>query len=71
MHIDCNEEDCILIYPYFRTTLLALIQEDPDFPPAERKKILRRIGEGIQELHNKNWIRFTTVQSHNPEIIAL
>ncbi|TAQ83182.1 hypothetical protein B7494_g8496 [Chlorociboria aeruginascens] len=44
MHIDCNQEDYILIYPYFRSTLLALIdQEDPDFPPAERKIILRHI----------------------------
>lgn len=61
MHIDCNQEDCVLVYPYFRSTLLALIQEDPDFPPAERKKILRRTGEGIQELHSKNWIHIGTV----------
>jgi hypothetical protein len=48
MHIDYNQEDCILVYPYFRSTLLALIQEDPDFPLTERKKILQRTaGEGI------------------------
>lgn len=63
MHVDCNEEDCILVYPYFRSTLLALVQEDPDFPPAERKKILRRIGEGIQELHHKNWIHIGIVST--------
>ena len=63
MHIDCNQEDCILVYPYFRSTLLALVQEDPDFPPAERKKILQRIGEGIQELHSKNWIHIGTVST--------
>ncbi|CRK24344.1 hypothetical protein BN1708_013929 [Verticillium longisporum] len=43
MHIDCNPEEGILVYPYFRGTLLALVQDDPDFPPAERKKILRHV----------------------------
>ena len=33
-----------------------MIQEDRDFPLAERKKILRRAGEAIQELHSKDWI---------------
>ncbi|OCL11970.1 kinase-like protein [Glonium stellatum] len=56
MHIDCNQDEGILVYPFFRGTLLALIQEDPDFPPVERKKILRRVGEAIQELHSKDWI---------------
>ncbi|KAI1263207.1 kinase-like domain-containing protein [Xylariaceae sp. FL1019] len=56
MHIDCNQEQGILVYPFFRTTLLALLQDYPDFPPQERRKILRRVGEGIQELHSKNWI---------------
>ncbi|KAI5860034.1 kinase-like domain-containing protein [Durotheca rogersii] len=56
MHIDCNEEEGILVYPYFRCTLLALIKEDPDFPPPERQKILRCVGEAIQELHSKDWI---------------
>ncbi|KAK0627075.1 kinase-like domain-containing protein [Immersiella caudata] len=56
MHIDCNEKEHILFYPYFRDTLLALIKGDPGFPLVERKKILRRVGEAIQELHGKDWI---------------
>ncbi|KAI1826799.1 kinase-like domain-containing protein [Xylaria intraflava] len=56
LHVDCNHEQCVLVYPYFKTTLLTLIQEDPDFPPAERKRILQRVGEAIQELHSKDWI---------------
>ncbi|KAI1779539.1 kinase-like domain-containing protein [Hypoxylon cercidicola] len=56
MHIDYNEEESILIYPYFKNTLLGLMQEDPDFPPVERKKILRCVGEAIGELHSKDWI---------------
>lgn len=38
MHIDCNEEQGILIYPYFRDTLLGLIKGDPAFPLEERKR---------------------------------
>lgn len=64
MHVDCNPEEGILVYPYFRGTLLALIQEDPDFPPAERKKILRRVAEAIQELHAKGWMH-TDVKPDN------
>jgi hypothetical protein len=56
MHIDCNQEEGLLIYPCFRGTLLALIQDGLELPLAERKKILRRTGEAIQELHSKDWI---------------
>ncbi|KAE9971491.1 hypothetical protein BLS_003901 [Venturia inaequalis] len=60
MPVDCNQEHGILIYPYFKSTLLALILEDPDFPMSERKKILRFAGEAIQELHSKDWIHIGT-----------
>jgi serine/threonine protein kinase len=33
-----------------------LIQHDPEFLAAGRLKILRQVGEAIQELHNKDWI---------------
>ncbi|KAH9220257.1 kinase-like domain-containing protein [Leptodontidium sp. 2 PMI_412] len=56
MHIDCNEIEDILVYPYFRDTLLGIIQNDPDFPTTERKKILQRVGEAIQELHARDWV---------------
>ena len=56
MHVDCNQEEGILFYPYFRDTLLALIQHDEDLHLRERKKILRYVGEAIQELHSKDWI---------------
>ena len=63
MHTDCNEKEGVLVYPYFRDTLLAIIQGDPDFPVAERKKILRRVGEAIQELHGKDWIHIGTLSA--------
>ncbi|KAK5651308.1 hypothetical protein OQA88_12603 [Cercophora sp. LCS_1] len=57
MHLDSNREEDILIYPYFKDTLLALIKGDAaDLSLAGRKKILRCVGEAIQELHSKNWI---------------
>ncbi|KZL64541.1 kinase-like protein [Colletotrichum tofieldiae] len=56
IHIDCNNEEGILVYPYYGSTLLSLIQEDQDFPVLERKKILRATGEAIQELHSKDWM---------------
>jgi tRNA A-37 threonylcarbamoyl transferase component Bud32 len=66
MHIDENQEESVLVYPYFRDTLLTLIREDQDLPLAERKKILRRVGEAIQELHSNNWIHGgTTSTSQN------
>ncbi|KAF2839812.1 hypothetical protein M501DRAFT_1010836 [Patellaria atrata CBS 101060] len=56
MHIGCYEKEGGLVYSYLRDTLLAIMQEDPDFPLTERKKILRRTREAIQELHGKDWI---------------
>ncbi|KAK1569807.1 kinase-like domain-containing protein [Colletotrichum navitas] len=56
MHTDCNQKEGVLVYPYYRSTLLSLIQDSPDFPTLERKKILQGTGEAIRELHSKGWI---------------
>lgn len=56
MHVDCSHDESVLVYPYYKSTLLSLIQNDPEFPTLERKKILRHTGEAIQELHSKGWI---------------
>ena len=56
IHVDCNSRESILVYPYFRYTLLALIEGDSDFPPDERLKIMRSVGEATQELHAKDWV---------------
>lgn len=61
MHIDHNQEEGILIYPYFRDTLLALIQGDADLRMTERKNILRYTGDALQELHNRDWIHIGTL----------
>ncbi|WPG97887.1 Hypothetical protein R9X50_00066900 [Acrodontium crateriforme] len=56
MHVDCNSKELILVYPYFRDTLLALLTNDPAFPPDERLKIMRGVGKAIRELHEKDWV---------------
>lgn len=56
VHIDANKKDSILVFPYFRCTLLALMQNDPDFPPPERLTIMRAVAEAVAELHAKGWI---------------
>lgn len=56
LHTDCNQEEGVLVFPYFKSTLLALIQSNPQCSTEGRRKILRHVGEAIQELHNKDWI---------------
>jgi serine/threonine protein kinase len=63
LHTDCDQEEGVLVFPYFKSTLLALIQGNPEFPTEGRKKILRQVGEAIQELHNKDWIHLGIIPS--------
>lgn len=56
MHVDYNEKERVLVYNYYRHTLLALLSQSPDFPPTEIKKILRCTAEAVKELHDKGWI---------------
>jgi hypothetical protein len=51
VHTDCNQEESVLVYTYFKSTLLSLIQDDLDCPAEGRQ-----VGEAIKELHNKDWI---------------
>ena len=61
MPIDFNPEDRTVVYPYFTNTLLSLMRADPDFPPAELRKILRCVGEAIQEFHTNGWLHLGTL----------
>lgn len=56
MHVDCNSKESILVYTHYQDTLLSLLKDDPEFPPDERLKIMRSVGEAIQELHSKDWV---------------
>ncbi|KAL3423869.1 kinase-like protein [Phlyctema vagabunda] len=56
MHVDYSEKDKIVVYEYFKEDLLALVQNNPDFPLEARKRILFEAGKALQELHAKEWI---------------
>lgn len=56
MHIDYSEKENTLVYEYFKEDLLALMQNNRDFPLVARKQILFEVGKALQELHAKNWI---------------
>lgn len=68
MHVDSNDEEKLLIYPYYQNTLLRLLQEDPEVSDAARKRILRQTAEAIQELHSKDWIHIGTAS--DPDYIS-
>lgn len=63
MHVDSNEDENALIYPYYQHTLLRLLQEDSKISNAARKEVLRQTGEAIRELHSKDWIHIGMITS--------
>lgn len=67
MHIDCNHEEAILIYPYFKSTLLSLIRNNSDFPWLQRHKILQHVAEAIEELHSRSWIHIGKLEYYCSE----
>ncbi|KAF2208112.1 hypothetical protein CERZMDRAFT_50015 [Cercospora zeae-maydis SCOH1-5] len=56
VHVDCNSEQCILVFDYFQDTLLSLLKHDPDLSPDERPKIMRSVSEAVYELHSQGWV---------------
>jgi serine/threonine protein kinase len=60
IHIDKIEKESILVYEYFKTDLLALVENYPPLPLTVRKKILKEIGNTLAEVHEKNWIHLGT-----------
>ncbi|KAF1352906.1 calcium/calmodulin dependent protein kinase-like protein [Lizonia empirigonia] len=56
IHVDKIEKESILVYEYFKTDLLALVENYPPLPLTARKKILKEIGSTLAEMHEKNWI---------------
>jgi serine/threonine protein kinase len=61
IHVDSNENENILIYPYYQNTLLGLFKDDTNISDTARKMILRQTGEAIQELHSRAWIHNGTI----------
>ncbi|EPE24724.1 Protein kinase-like (PK-like) [Glarea lozoyensis ATCC 20868] len=83
-HIDESENECVLVYEWYKDDLLQLIRKQPDIPLRSRKWILREIAETLMDYHAKNWIHIdvkpdnvfvdwnTDSQGHiKPERVAL
>jgi serine/threonine protein kinase len=45
---------------YFKTDLLALVENSPPLPLTARKKMLKETGNTFAEMHEKNWIHLGT-----------
>jgi serine/threonine protein kinase len=56
IHVDNIEKESVLVYEYFKSDLLALVENYPALPLTARKQILREVGNTLAEMHEKNWI---------------
>ena len=56
IHVDEVEKENMIIYEYFKTDLLSLVENYPALPLMARKSILKEIGLALAEMHAKNWI---------------
>jgi len=64
LHVDENEAESTLIFPYFTEDLLSLLRHTA-LPIDKTKRILRDILRGIEELHDKDWVHTGKLQSHS------
>ncbi len=61
LHLDDNEEECVLVYDYYQDNLLSLVRNNPDLPIKARKFILRELGLGLRDLHSTQWIHLGAI----------
>jgi serine/threonine protein kinase len=62
-HIDENEKERVLVYEYFKSDLLALVSNYPPLPIEAKKKILKEVGLGLNDIHAKHWIHLGIILS--------
>jgi serine/threonine protein kinase len=56
IHVDHNEDENVLVYEYFKSDLLSLVENYPALPIEARKTILKEVGLGLNDIHMKHWI---------------
>ena len=56
IQVDEVEKENIVIYEYFKTDLLSLVENYPALPLIARKVILKKVGLALAEMHAKDWI---------------
>lgn len=57
------EKENIVVYEYFKTELLSLVENYPALPITARKTILKEVELALVEMHAKNWIHFGMISS--------
>lgn len=60
IYVDKIENESMLVYEYFKTDLLALVDNYPPLPLTARKRILKQISSTLADMHEKNWIHLGT-----------
>jgi len=60
-HVDKIKKESILVYEYFKTDLLALVENYPALPLTARKQILKKVGTTLADMHEKDWIHLGTI----------
>ncbi|KAF8862867.1 putative serine/threonine protein kinase [Acephala macrosclerotiorum] len=56
IHVDDNKKENVLVYEYFKSDLLSLVENYPALPIEARKAILKEVALGLNDIHTKNWI---------------
>lgn len=56
IHVDVNKKENVLVYEYFKSDLLSLVENYPALPIKARKTILKEVGLGLKDIHERHWI---------------
>jgi len=63
IHIDNNTKENVLVYEYFKSNLLSLVENYPALPIEARKTILKEVGLGLNDIHTTHWIHLGIIPS--------
>lgn len=63
IHVDENKKENILIYEYFKSDLLSLVENYPALPIEARKTILKEVALGLNDIHTKHWVHLGIMPS--------
>lgn len=63
IHIDHNKKENVLVYEYYKSDLLSLVENYPALPMEARKTILKEVGLGLNDIHKKHWIHLGMIPS--------
>jgi serine/threonine protein kinase len=65
IHVDDNKNKNknVLVYEYFKSDLLSLVENYPALQIEARKTILKEVGLGLNDIHTKHWIHLGIIPS--------